>query len=510
VGYTHQGWLTGDHAYLLMDDELDERNSGIPTRTLIWDVRDLDSPVFMSAYSGSTTAIDHNQYIVGNHAYQANYRAGLRTLDISGIAQGSLAEVGFFDVYPADDLPNFNGAWSVYPFFPSGTVVVSGIEQGLFILRPNLGEPNDPPVASLLEPTGSDVLSGTVPIRIMATDSEDPAGSLTVHWNVNGGPWQTAAWDGVEYSSSWATTSVLDGTHVVNARAIDSGLREGGDAASVTVANGSPEFTVDAVNVTIVAGNGNRNTGEALVTVRAGGRPLDGVTIEGTFSGDWSGGRSGTTGSDGRVLLTTPKVRGLGFVRFCVDSAAKPGWIWDAAGSTLCGDSEGNGGAFGTVAGHVTDAATGAGIAGAGVSTDTGASTTSDGTGNYAIGALAAGTYTISVTASGYQSASQSATAVANATTTLDFALTPAPAGGSGTIKGTVYDAAGVKLPGVTVQVVNGSSTLTNNGGKYTIQNVAAGGQLVVASKPGYLSQQEYVDVTAGGSVTLNFTLSAQ
>jgi hypothetical protein len=114
------------------------------------------------------------------------------------------------------------------------------------------------------------------------------------------------------------------------------------------------------------------------------------------------------------------------------------------------------------------------------------------------------------VTASGYQSASQSATAVANATTTLDFALTPAPAGGSGTIKGTVYDAAGVKLPGVTVQVVNGSSTLTNNGGKYTIQNVAAGGQLVVASKPGYLSQQQYVDVTPGGSVTLNFTLSAQ
>lgn len=30
----------------------------------------------------------------------------------------------------------FNGAWSVYPFFDSGTVIVSGIEQGLFVLKP--------------------------------------------------------------------------------------------------------------------------------------------------------------------------------------------------------------------------------------------------------------------------------------------------------------------------------------------------------------------------------------
>jgi hypothetical protein len=463
-----------------MDDELDERNFFGATRTLIWDVRDLDNPMYMNDYFGPTTAIDHNQYIVGDHAYQANYGSGLRILDISDIANGNLAEVGFFDVYPADDSLNFNGAWSVYPYFPSGNVMVSGIEQGLFILRPNLATSNGPPVVGIIEPTDSGALSGTVPIRITATDTEDLVGSLTVQWNVDGGTWQTAAWNGVEYASSWATTSVLDGAHTVSARAIDSGLREGRDASIVTVSNGAPEFTVDAINVTILAGNGNRNTGEALVTVSADGSPLDGVTIEGTFSGDWHGTISGTTSGGGQVLLTTPKVRGLSFVRFCADLAARSGWSWDAAGSTLCGDSNDGGSAFGTVTGRVTDAATSVGIAGAGISTDTGASATSDSNGDYSISPVPVGNHTVSVTASGYQPASQSTTVVENATTTVDFALNETPTGGTGAIKGTVYDSAGGKLSGATAQVVNGSAALTNNGGKYTIQNVAAGAQIVV------------------------------
>jgi uncharacterized protein (TIGR03437 family) len=57
-------------------------------------------------------------------------------LDISHASTANLQEVGYFDVYPVDDNPAFNGTWSNYPFFKSGVVVVSGIEQGLFVLRP--------------------------------------------------------------------------------------------------------------------------------------------------------------------------------------------------------------------------------------------------------------------------------------------------------------------------------------------------------------------------------------
>jgi choice-of-anchor B domain-containing protein len=134
--YTHQGWLTDDATHFLVDDELDEQHLHTKTRTHIFNVSDLDAPTVVGIYEGTTTAIDHNLYILGRYAYQSNYRSGLRVTDISGAATASLQEVGYFDVYPADDLPNFNGTWSNYPYFKSGVVAVSGIEQGLFILRP--------------------------------------------------------------------------------------------------------------------------------------------------------------------------------------------------------------------------------------------------------------------------------------------------------------------------------------------------------------------------------------
>jgi choice-of-anchor B domain-containing protein len=136
--YTHQGWLTEDLRYFLLDDELDEQNFAHNTRTRVWDVSDLDNPSVHRVFDGTTTAIDHNQYVTGGLSYQANYRAGLRIIDAVDPATTDLKEVGYFDIYPDDDAAEFNGAWSNYPFFASGVVVVSGIEQGLFVLRPTL------------------------------------------------------------------------------------------------------------------------------------------------------------------------------------------------------------------------------------------------------------------------------------------------------------------------------------------------------------------------------------
>lgn len=69
--------------------------------------------------------------------FQAHYRAGLRILRLRNALAISrrLEEVAYFDVYADDDEPEFNGAWGVYPFFESGSIVVSGIEQGLFVLH---------------------------------------------------------------------------------------------------------------------------------------------------------------------------------------------------------------------------------------------------------------------------------------------------------------------------------------------------------------------------------------
>jgi choice-of-anchor B domain-containing protein len=135
AGYTHQAWLTEDHKHLVMDDEIDEFNNDHNTRTYLWKVSDLTDPEQFSIYESSTEATDHNQYVHKGQVYQANYRAGLRILDASKIASGQLTEVGFFDIVPASDSSGFDGAWNVYPFFNSGSLIVSGIGQGLYVLK---------------------------------------------------------------------------------------------------------------------------------------------------------------------------------------------------------------------------------------------------------------------------------------------------------------------------------------------------------------------------------------
>jgi choice-of-anchor B domain-containing protein len=140
-GYTHQGWLTDDHARFLLDDELDEQNQKVNTRTFVWNVADLDAPSVQNIYNGPTTSIDHNLYIRGLFAFESNYRSGVRVLDVKNVGTGALSELAFFDVYPTDDQALFNGTWANYPYFASGTVIASGMEQGLFVLRPKVNLP---------------------------------------------------------------------------------------------------------------------------------------------------------------------------------------------------------------------------------------------------------------------------------------------------------------------------------------------------------------------------------
>ena len=135
IGYTHQGWFTEDLNHFIVGDELDERDFGNNTRTLVFDLSDLDNPVYDFDYLGPTSAIDHNGYVNGNDYFLANYRAGVRVLDLSQIASNIITEIGFFDTYPENDNAAFDGVWNVYPFFQSENIVISDIDRGLFIVR---------------------------------------------------------------------------------------------------------------------------------------------------------------------------------------------------------------------------------------------------------------------------------------------------------------------------------------------------------------------------------------
>ena len=140
--YSHQGWLTQDQRYFLLNDELDEMQGGYATqRTLVFDLEDLDSPEFAFEWDSGLTVIDHNLYMKGDYSFQSNYRAGLRIVDVSRVGEGVMSEAAFFDTYPQSEDIGFGGQWSNYPYFPSGIVVANDSNNGLFVLRPNLDEP---------------------------------------------------------------------------------------------------------------------------------------------------------------------------------------------------------------------------------------------------------------------------------------------------------------------------------------------------------------------------------
>ncbi len=131
VAYAHQGWLTDDHRYFYLNDELDEAGDLVPgTRTLIWDLIDLDEPVLAGEHIAATTETDHNLYVKGNLMYQSNTGAGLRILDITDPVNPF--ETAYFDTSPVGGR---GVSWSNYPYFKSGSIVVTGGHYGLFILK---------------------------------------------------------------------------------------------------------------------------------------------------------------------------------------------------------------------------------------------------------------------------------------------------------------------------------------------------------------------------------------
>jgi choice-of-anchor B domain-containing protein len=135
-GYTHQGWLTDDHRYFVLNDELDETSHDLAgTRTLVLDLERLDTSDPAAEFIADGLSIDHNLYVVRDYVFQANYKRGLRVLKINDPATADFSEVAFFDTFPESDGTGFSGAWNVFPFFANDLLLVSDFNRGLFVVR---------------------------------------------------------------------------------------------------------------------------------------------------------------------------------------------------------------------------------------------------------------------------------------------------------------------------------------------------------------------------------------
>ncbi len=132
--YSHQAWLSEDGRYLYHDDELDEGNQNINTTTRVFDVQNLSNISVVATFANSSPAIGHNLYTHNGLLFEANYRSGLRVFDVTADPLNP-PEIAYFDTYPENDAKNYNGLWSNYPYFPSGTIIGSDMERGLFVLK---------------------------------------------------------------------------------------------------------------------------------------------------------------------------------------------------------------------------------------------------------------------------------------------------------------------------------------------------------------------------------------
>ena len=143
LGYTHSGWISSDGNYIFLHDELDESNFGISGTIRTIDISNLTAPFVSHVYTTSNAAIDHNGYTIGNKFYFSNYTRGIGILDVSN--PNAPVELSFFDTYPETNGTTFNGAWGVYPYLPSGNILISDIQRGLIVVREQNAAPTPTP-----------------------------------------------------------------------------------------------------------------------------------------------------------------------------------------------------------------------------------------------------------------------------------------------------------------------------------------------------------------------------
>ena len=136
-GYNHSSWLSDDGNILVFADE----NWGKGLK--IFDVSNLANPQLLSVFrsnllniqppNGADGSIAHNPFIINNKVVISYYHDGIQVFDISD--PNLPIQAGYYDTYPANlDYNNYKGAWGVYPFLPSGNIIASDIDNGLFML----------------------------------------------------------------------------------------------------------------------------------------------------------------------------------------------------------------------------------------------------------------------------------------------------------------------------------------------------------------------------------------
>ncbi len=129
-GYNHSGWATPDNKYYYMADE----NWGYQLKAIdVSDPTDITVSKLFDADALSPKSIAHNQILACNYLYVSYYFDGLQVYDVSDPLNPQ--RVMYYDTYPGETIKDYKGAWGVFPFLPSGNILVSDMQTGLYVVE---------------------------------------------------------------------------------------------------------------------------------------------------------------------------------------------------------------------------------------------------------------------------------------------------------------------------------------------------------------------------------------
>jgi choice-of-anchor B domain-containing protein len=179
--FSHNTWLSDDGNTLYTTDEISDGYVAAYDVSDIQNISELDRV----QSSPGQNVIPHNTFVYGNFLVTSYYRDGVVIHDAT--YPSNLIEVGNYDTAPSMSGDGFNGCWGVYPYLPSGLIIASDIEEGLFILGPTYQQ------AAYLVGNVTDAVTtnplNNVLVEIVAssaTDNTDAAGDY-VTGMANGG-----------------------------------------------------------------------------------------------------------------------------------------------------------------------------------------------------------------------------------------------------------------------------------------------------------------------------------
>ena len=131
-GTNHSGWKE-DNTYVFADE-----NHGLSLKVI--DVSDLSNLSVTALFNSGVDAnsIAHNLIIRDDFVYVSYYHDGLQIFDISD--PYNPIKAGYYDTYLPNNHNGYAGNWGVDPQLPSGIILVSDVQSGLFVLDFNYNE----------------------------------------------------------------------------------------------------------------------------------------------------------------------------------------------------------------------------------------------------------------------------------------------------------------------------------------------------------------------------------